>query len=103
MSSPPHSSEPPLGADAIEAKLGQTLDAVLSSRRTPRDAAEAIATLARDEQDFVLHWAHVIARTSAELAFQFTVTAAQALRALGLDEAERWVVGAIDAYDRDGL
>jgi nitric oxide reductase NorD protein len=104
MSSPPHSSEPaPLGAAEIEARLSVTLDAVLSSRRTAHQASVSIAMLERSAQDFVLRWAGVIARTSAELAFQFTLTAAEAVRTLGCETAERWIVHAVDAYDRDGL
>jgi nitric oxide reductase NorD protein len=107
MSSLPPSSErpptPALSADEVAARLAETLDAVLSSRRTPREAAFDIAALDRPAQDFILHWTHVIARTSAELAFQLAIAAPPAVRTLGREAAERWVVRAIDAYDRDGL
>jgi nitric oxide reductase NorD protein len=110
MSSPPPSSEPrasahrqSLAAAAIESALHDRLDAVLSSRRTPADAAERIAVLDRPAQDFVLHWVSVIARTSPELAFQFAAAAGAALLELDAQAAERWVVEVMDAYDRDGL
>jgi nitric oxide reductase NorD protein len=110
MSSPPPSSDRgasarrvPLTTADIESALHDGLDAVLSSRRTPTDAAERIAVLDRPAQDFVLHWVSVIARTSPELAFQFAAAAGAALRVLDAQAAERWIVGAMDAYDRDGL
>jgi nitric oxide reductase NorD protein len=99
----PDAGAPPLTVAEIEARLGVTLDAVLSSRRTAREASKSIAALTRAEQDFVLHWADVIARTSAELAFQFTVAAHEAIRTLGIEGAERWVLHAVDTYDREGL
>jgi nitric oxide reductase NorD protein len=111
MSSPPPSSDPDgagalgmrLAAADIERALQERLDAVLSSRRTPAEAAGHIAVLARPAQDFVLHWVSVIARTSPELAFQFAAAAGAALRTLDAEAAERWIVCAVDAYDRDGL
>ena len=111
MSSPPPSSDPrltvaasePRGAAEIEAALDELLDAVLSSRRTVTHLARAIATLARIEQDFVLHWAAVIARSHAEMAFQFAAAAPAALATLDLGAAEAWIIHAMDVYDREGL
>ena len=108
MSSSRRFSEPASAAEAlptseIEARLATILEAVLSSRRSAHRPATDIAALVRAEQDFVLHWVEVIARTSAELAFQFAGSAPDAVRALGPEAAERWVIEAVDAYDRDGL
>ena len=87
-SPPPSSSDPPLAIAAseprtafeLEAALDELLDAVLSSRRTATHLAQEIAALPRAEQDFVLHWVSVIARTNAEMAFQFAAAAPHALR-----------------------
>ena len=111
MSSPPPSSDPRLAAAATEPRavadleraLDELLDPVLSSRRTATPLAESLATLARAEQDFVLRWVSVIARTSAELAYQFAQRAATALETLDTAAAEAWVVAALDVYDREGL
>ena len=111
MSSPPPSSDPrhvphaagARDADEVQHRLEYLLDAVLSSRRTAAAAAAAIARLDLAQQDFCLHWTGVLARTNAELAFQFAAQAAGALAHLDAGAAEAWVVEAADAYDREGL
>jgi len=111
MSSPPPSSDPRLAALAVEAlsvaeleeRLDEILDAVLSTRRTATRLAQAIAALPRGEQDFVLHWTGVVARTNPEMAYQFAAAAPAALQRLELDAAEAWIVQAMDTYDREGL
>jgi nitric oxide reductase NorD protein len=111
MNSLPRSSDPrltvaagePLAADGIERTLDELLDAVLSARRTATRIATALAKLARHEQDFVLHWVAVIARTNPEMAYQFAAAAPQALATLDADAAEVWIIQAMDTYDREGL
>lgn len=111
MNSLPPSSDPrltvaagePLTADGIERALDELLDAVLSARRTTARIAAALATLARHEQDFVLHWVAVIARTNPEMAYQFATAAPQALATLDAAAAEDWIIQAMDTYDREGL
>ncbi|MBI3937777.1 MAG: nitric oxide reductase activation protein [Betaproteobacteria bacterium] len=111
MSSPPRSSDPrltaaaseSLGAAELEAQLDELLDAVLSSRRTATRLAQALAPLARNLQDFVLRWAAVIARTNAEMAYQFAAAAPAALAAMDTSTAEAWIIQAMDTYDRQGL
>ena len=110
MSSPPPSSDLRLRAGRrsalraeIESALDELLDAVLSSRRTATQSAEALAKLTRAEQDFVLHWVSVIARTNAEMAFQFAAAAPRALQMLDATAAEAWIIQAMDVYDREGL
>ncbi|MGH8599470.1 MAG: nitric oxide reductase activation protein NorD [Burkholderiales bacterium] len=104
MSSPPHYSEP-LSALRIEARLEEFLDPVLSSRRTATTVAHRLSTLERPQQDFVLHWTGVIARTNAEMAYQLAAAAPQALARIGNDTAavEDWIIRAMDTYDREGL
>lgn len=111
MSSPPPSSDPrlaalaaePFSAAELEERLDEMLDTVLSTRRTATRLAEALARLPRGDQDFVLHWTGVVARTNPEMAFQFAAAAPAALQRLDLAEAEAWVVQAMDTYDREGL
>ena len=111
MSSPTPYSDPrltaalvePLTAHQLEERLDEALDPVLSSRRTARPLAENLAPLARDLQDFALHWVNVIARTSGEMAYQFAALAPDALRRLDTAAAETWIIQAIDTFDREGL
>lgn len=93
----------PLTEARLEDQLDDLLDAVLSSRRTAGRLAQAIAPLPREQQDFILHWVAVIARTNSEMAYQFAAAAPRALAALDLPSAEAWIIQAMDAYDREGL
>src|SRR5512134_777516 len=111
MSWPPPSSDPRLAvaaavqleADAIENRLDDALDPVLSSRRTAAAVAQSIALLERPAQDFILRWVSIIARTNAEMAYQFAASAPTALKGLDLAAAESWIIQAMDTYDREGL
>ncbi|MEK6592569.1 MAG: nitric oxide reductase activation protein [Pseudomonadota bacterium] len=111
MNLPPPCSDPrltvaagePRTADEVESALDEQLDAVLSTRRTVTRIAAALAPLTRHEQDFVLHWVAVIARTNPEMAFQFAAAAPQALATLDSAAAEAWIIQAMDTYDREGL
>jgi len=92
----------PLTAAELEARLDASLDPDLSSRRTTH-LAEALATFARDEQDFVLRWTDIIARTNTEMAYLFAAQAPEGLRRMALADIEAWIVQAMDVYDRMGL
>jgi nitric oxide reductase NorD protein len=96
-------TDSPLSPDALEDRLDEPLDPILSSRRTAAQPARDLARFARRQQDFVLRWVGVIAKTNAELAFQFAANAPAALDALDEDGLEAWVVRALDVYDREGL
>ena len=87
----------------LEEKLDDILCAALSSRRSAAAVAAGIAPLARAEQEFVLAWAQVAAQNVAELGYQFTAQAPQALAVLGRSGAEKWLLRALDAYDKEGL
>jgi nitric oxide reductase NorD protein len=93
----------PLTATALEERLDELLDAVLSSRRTATRLAQSLADLPREWQEFALHWVAVIARTNPEMAYQFAAAAPQALAAFDLPSAEAWIIEAMDTYDREGL
>ena len=108
MSSLPPSSEAaapraPRPLNEIQSVLERLLDPVLSPQRTAAPLASGIAARSRTEQDFVLHWLSVIARTNFELAFQFAAAAPEALDTLDETVAEEWVIHAMDTYDREGL
>jgi nitric oxide reductase NorD protein len=95
-------SKKPLTTAQIEEKLDEFLDPALSARRTT-PLAEALAPFTRTEQDVVLHWTDVIAKTNTAMAYLFATQAPEGLRHLDLAGIETWVVEAMDVYDRMGL
>jgi nitric oxide reductase NorD protein len=92
-----------LKVEQIEKTLDEQLEAVLSSRRNARGPAHALATFERGKQDFVLRWVRVIAKTNAELAYQFARHAPRALQTLETNAVEDWLIHAVDIYDSNGL
>ncbi len=92
----------PLSAAALEARLDASLDPALSARRTTH-LAEALAPFTRSEQEFVLRWTDVIARTNTEMAYLFATQAPEGLRRMAPVDIEAWIVQAMDVYDRMGL
>jgi nitric oxide reductase NorD protein len=97
------SSEPPLSAAQLEERFEQLIGAVLSSRRSAAGIALALADAPRALQDFALRWVAVTAKSSPELAYQFAALAPRAVAELGTAGAERWLLAAMDVYDREGL
>jgi nitric oxide reductase NorD protein len=93
----------PLHIDKIKEKLDEYLDAVLSSRRSAHGLANALTQFARPEQEFVLRWVDIIAKTNAELAYQFARRTPDALKTLDRSSIEDWVIRAMDVYDSNGL
>jgi nitric oxide reductase NorD protein len=96
-------SDKPFQIDKIEEKLDEYLDAVLSSRRSAHGLAYALAQFARPQQAFVLRWVDIIAKTNAELAYQFARRTPDALKTLDTSGIEDWVIRAMDVYDSNGL
>jgi len=93
----------PLSTAEIEAKLDELLIWALASHRPAGPLAEALAPFTRTEQEFVLRWIDAIAKTNAEMAFQFTTQAPLALRCMELAGIEQWVIRAMDVYDKMGM
>ncbi len=93
----------PLNALALEERLDVPLEPVLSSRRTASQPARELAGSNREQQDFVLHWVDVLARTNAEMAYQFALYAHQAISEIGIQGTRVWLLQAIDEYDVRGL
>ena len=94
-----------LNASELEEYLDQFLDPVLSFRRSAAGPAEAIAQLAKKEQQFSLHWVKIIAATNAEFAYQYAASVAAAIVSLQQDiqAIELWTIEAMSAYDERGL
>jgi len=93
----------PYSQAEIEEQLDDILCAALSSRRSAAAIAAGIAPLPRAQQEFVLAWAQVAAQNVAELGYQFTAQAPQALALFGRGGTEKWLLHALDAYDKQGL
>ena len=93
----------PLSLAELEERLDDILCAALSSRRSAAAVAAGIVALPRAQQEFVLNWAQVAAQNVAELGYQFTAQAPQALALLGRGGTEKWLLQALDAYDKQGL
>jgi nitric oxide reductase NorD protein len=93
----------PLIAAELEEKLDELLESVLSSRRTAAPLACALAELRRAQQDFTLKWVDIIAKTNAEMAYQFCARSPEAFRLMSLAAVEDWIIRAMDVYDKQGL
>ena len=93
----------PLSKQQLEQQLYYILCAALSSRRSAAAVAAGIAPLPRAQQEFVLAWARVAVQNVAELGYQFTAQAPQALALFGRSGTEKWLLRALDAYDKEGL
>jgi nitric oxide reductase NorD protein len=93
----------PLATTELQARLDETLGAVLASYRSFEDQARALAACTRAQQDFALRWVDAVSRTHGELAFTFLLRAPQAFRLLAPPAIEEWLLRAMDIYDRRGL
>ena len=93
----------PFTTSELKDKLDALLNPVLSSRRTAAPLAQPLAALTRASQEFALHWVEVIGRTNYEMAYQFASAAPDALMLLDAGAAEKWIILAMDSYDREGL
>ncbi|MBI3370528.1 MAG: VWA domain-containing protein [Betaproteobacteria bacterium] len=97
------SDNAPLDAAEIEERFEELVGAVLSSRRTATALSQELARQPRAVQEFTLHWVAITARSSPELAYQFATVAPGAIGALGVAGAEKWLLEAMDVFDREGL
>lgn len=93
----------PLSRRELEDRLDDMLFTVLSARRTAATLAAGLAGLARAQQDLALHWVQVAAQNTGELGYQVASMMPQALAAFDRARIERWVLDALDVYDREGL
>ncbi len=92
----------PLTSTGMEADLHVWLETEFTYFRVEELAAE-LATLARDEQDFILGWIRRIASTHITLAWQFGRRAPALLPRMERRLLEAWAVHTCDIFDRTGL
>ncbi len=93
-------ADAPLTADQLEDELEEILWAEASSKRA---AAESLARLDRERQEFVLRWVRNLEKDNTACAYQFLTHAYRALRELELPDVEAWIIQGLDVYDHSGL
>jgi nitric oxide reductase NorD protein len=94
------------GRRLFEHELEERLDRVLfasPSHRSVERLAKSLETLGRAQQERVLHWAGVAAKTYAEVGYLLAKLAPQAFELLDDAGFDAWVIASLDAYDRQGL
>jgi nitric oxide reductase NorD protein len=99
----PADDAPRLTLDELKARLDDIFYLDISTGRSYERLLDALASLPRPKQDFALHWGKVAARTDIEVGSLVIELAPQALRTMAPADAERWVIGALDAYDHKGM
>ena len=90
----------------FEHELEERLDAALfasPSHRSITRLATTLESLSRVQQEKVLHWAGVAAKTYAEIGYLLATLAPKAFELLDDEGFDAWVLSGLDAYDRFGL
>jgi nitric oxide reductase NorD protein len=82
--------------------LDEYLEADLSFRDTS-DPARSLASLGRDEQDYLLDLVRRAAATNIEIGYRLARQGAEVIAAMERQTLEAWVHHAMDCYDRSGL
>jgi nitric oxide reductase NorD protein len=91
------------GMPLTAAQLEERLDIHMISLGAAEEPARALAEFPRELQDFVLHWASIVTRTSSGMALNFVSHVCPALRLMDTDGVEAWLLKCMDIYDTKGL
>jgi len=91
----------PLSAEQISHALEQWLEVEFTFIQVDALAA-SIASLPREDQDFLLGWVRRIATTNIQIAHQFALRAISQLAHMDRRMIEAWALHAMDTYDRAG-
>jgi len=91
-----------LNALEMEQALDNAIDPEFSFHYPADEQAQLLAQLPAKQQQFVLHWVKSVAKTNAELAYQFSFSAHQALDLMQPEGIEIWLLKAMDNYDKQG-
>ena len=91
------------GLPLTAAQLEERLDVHMISMGAADEAARSLAGFSREQQDFVLRWASVVARTSAGMALNFANYVSGALRVMDIGGVEAWLLACMDIYETKGL
>ena len=91
------------GMPLTAAQLEERLDTHMVSLGAAEEPARALAEYSREQQDFVLRCAAMVARTSSGMAFNFVSHVCNALRLMDEAGVEAWLLHCMDVYDTSGL
>jgi len=91
------------GIALTAAQLEERLDTHMVSLGAAEEPARALAGYSRQQQDFVLRCAGMVARTSSGMAFNFVAHVCGALRLMDEAGVEAWLLHCMDIYDTKGL
>ncbi|MDQ7015322.1 MAG: nitric oxide reductase activation protein [Gammaproteobacteria bacterium] len=91
-----------LNAHEMEQALDDCIDPEFSFQYPAEEQAGQLATLSAQQQQFVLAWVKTVAKTNAELAYQFSFLAHKALGLMKPEGIEVWLLKAMDNYDKQG-
>jgi len=91
------------GQPLTAVQLEDRLDIHMISMGAAEEPARALAEFSREQQDFVLHWASIVTRTSSGMALNFVSHVCPALRLMDADGVEAWLLACMDIYDTRGL
>jgi nitric oxide reductase NorD protein len=91
------------GLPLTAAQLEERLDIHMISLGAAEEPSRVLAGFSREQQDFVLHWAGIVARTSSGMALNFVSHVAPALRLMDAAGVEAWLLACMDIYDTRGL
>jgi nitric oxide reductase NorD protein len=91
------------GVPLTAAQLEERLDTHMVSLGAAEEPARALADYSREQQDFVLRCAGMVARTSSGMAFNFVSHVCGALRLMDEAGVEAWLLHCMDIYDTKGL
>jgi nitric oxide reductase NorD protein len=84
-------------------QLEERLDTHMVSLGAAEEPARALAEYSREQQDFVLRCAAMVARTSSGMAYNFVTHVCSALRLMDEAGVEAWLLRCMDIYDTKGL
>jgi nitric oxide reductase NorD protein len=93
---------PPLEFEEIVRRLDRDLDVEFSFLKS-EPPARVIATLDREEQEYILDWVRRVASTNVHLAYKFITHAIEVLDRMDRGTIEDWVLHAMDTFDQSGL
>lgn len=91
------------GMPLTAAQLEERLDAHMVSLGAAEEPSRALAEYSRQQQDFVLRNAAMVAHTSSGMAFNFVAHVCAALRLMDEAGVEAWLLHCMDIYDTRGL
>jgi len=91
------------GLPLTAVQLEERLDIHMISLGAAEEPARALAEFTRVQQNFVLHWAGIVARTSSGMALNFVAHVCPALRLMDTGGVEAWLLACMDIYDTKGL